>query len=124
MSDWLKQNVLPHLVGYKRIPRTQIAKEIKEFIGNDPKPEFWAYYADYDWVVFCQLFGRMVDLPDNFPKLCMDIKQLAMSKGSPKLPKQDKHLQHHALFDAVHDRKIYQFLTGESEANDNTNVIN
>lgn len=27
------------------------------------------YYADYDWVAFCQLFDRMIDLPKDFPKL-------------------------------------------------------
>ena len=39
------------------------------------KPEFYAYYADYDWVVFCWLFGRMIDLPDDFPQYCIDLKQ-------------------------------------------------
>lgn len=39
------------------------------------KPEFYAYYADYDWVVFCWLFGRMIDLPNAFPMYCKDLKQ-------------------------------------------------
>ncbi len=38
-------------------------------------PEFYAYYADYDWVVFCSLFGRMIDLPRGFPMYCRDLKQ-------------------------------------------------
>jgi len=37
--------------------------------------EFYAYYADYDWVVFCQLFGTMNDLPKGFPVYCIDLKQ-------------------------------------------------
>ena len=44
------------------------------------KPEFYAYYADYDWVVFCWLFGRMVDLPEGFPMYCIDLKQELDSK--------------------------------------------
>lgn len=40
------------------------------------QPEFYAYYADYDWVVFCWLFGRMIDLPKGFPMYCKDLKQL------------------------------------------------
>src|SRR5688572_9747675 len=52
-SEWVRKNVLPHLTGQQR-PRRQIAQEIVEFVGK--KPEFWAYYADYDWVALCQLY--------------------------------------------------------------------
>lgn len=37
---------------------------------------FYAYYADYDWVVFCSLFGKMIDLPNGFPMYCRDLKQV------------------------------------------------
>ena len=37
--------------------------------------EFYGYYCDYDWVVFCWLFGRMIDLPKDFPMYCIDLKQ-------------------------------------------------
>lgn len=40
------------------------------------RPEFYAYYASYDWVVFCWLFGRMVLLPKGFPMYCRDLKQM------------------------------------------------
>lgn len=43
--------------------------------ADDPSPEFWAYFADYDWVVFCWIFGTMMELPDHFPKYCLDLKQ-------------------------------------------------
>lgn len=33
------------------------------------------YYSDYDWVLFCSLFGRMIDLPKGFPMYCIDLKQ-------------------------------------------------
>lgn len=42
--------------------------------------KFHAYYADYDWVVFCWLFGRMIDLPKGFPMYCVDIKQIMDQK--------------------------------------------
>lgn len=70
----------------------QIAEEIKVFVANrgDNKthidvleneylrnpPEFYGYYADYDWVLFCSLFGRMIDLPKGFPMYCRDLKQM------------------------------------------------
>jgi hypothetical protein len=44
------------------------------------KPEFYAYFADYDWVVFCWLFGKMMDLPKGFPMYCKDLKQMLDDK--------------------------------------------
>lgn len=39
------------------------------------EPQFYGYYADYDWVLFCSLFGTMMDLPKGFPMYCNDLKQ-------------------------------------------------
>ena len=44
--------------------------------------QFYGYYCDYDWVVFCWLFGRMIDLPKGFPMYCIDLKQLLDDKVS------------------------------------------
>lgn len=65
----------------------QIATDIRyfifdkqiDFVNNSPifnKADFYAYYADYDWVLFCSLFGRMIDLPMGFPQYCRDLKQM------------------------------------------------
>lgn len=40
-----------------------------------PGIEMYGYYADYDWVLFSSLFGRMIDLPKGFPMYCIDLKQ-------------------------------------------------
>jgi len=40
------------------------------------RPQFYADYADYDWVLFCSLFGTMMDLPAGFPMFCNDIQQM------------------------------------------------
>ena len=83
----------------------EIALEVKRFCCNDDllialgkskrsicstenqepfskNPEFYAYYADYDWVVFCWLFGKMMDLPKGFPMYCKDLKQMLDEKVS------------------------------------------
>src|SRR5215831_4354209 len=68
-NDWVKANVLTHLRG-NPITLREIACGISEFVranSDGAKPEFWAYYADYDWVVFCQIFGTMMDLPKGWP---------------------------------------------------------
>lgn len=43
---------------------------------NKNKPVFYAYYADYDWVLFCSLFGTMMDLPEGYPMYCRDLQQM------------------------------------------------
>lgn len=99
-SEWVKANVLPNLTGPVK-PRAQIAREIIEFAGD--APEFWAYYADYDWVALCQLYGTMMDLPDSWPMFCMDLKQLAVTLGNPDLhalATMDDGTEHNALADA------------------------
>lgn len=107
-DEWVKENVLAHLHRGDAIkPRDVIAREIIEFAGENP--EFWAYYADYDWVVLCQLFGRMVDLPEGWPMFCRDIKQWCVDLGNPKLPTQSS-TEHHALEDARWNREAWLCL--------------
>ena len=77
------------------------------------KPEFYAYYADYDWVVFCWLFGRMVDLPEGFPMYCIDLKQeldslKILKQNSNNYPKQINN--HNALADAKWNYELYKFI--------------
>lgn len=110
VSDWLKLNVVPHLKGPKK-SREAIKQDITDFIGKH-HPEIWGYFADYDWVLFCQIFGRMIDLPENFPKYCMDLKQLMIHTriGRSELPKQEGQ-EHHALEDARWNKRVYDFLS-------------
>ena len=100
VDPWLDTHVIPHLTG-RGVPRKTIAGAILDFIGDDDSPQFWAYYADYDWVVFCWLFGRMIDLPSHFPRYCKDFKQVMddyqiKNKDLPAKPAN----MHHALADA------------------------
>jgi len=84
-DDWIKENVIPHLspkpenVNHTMyanmndgiwMPHASFKSIIETFIGFDENEEheFWAYYADYDWVAFCQCWGRMLDIPKRFPK--------------------------------------------------------
>jgi 3'-5' exoribonuclease-like protein len=108
-SPWVKENVLVHLQGGRfDWSRDEIAHTIVTFAGE--KPEFWAYYADYDWVVLCQLYGTMMDLPKGWPMYCRDVKQLCDNMGNPKLPEQSS-TEHHALADAKWTKEAWEFLT-------------
>lgn len=105
-SDWVVQNVFPHLRGPVK-HRAQIAKELVDFAGHSP--EFWADYCSYDWVVLCQLFGTMMELPKGWPMHCRDIRQLWADKGCPDLPVHDG-TAHDALSDALGARHDWQYL--------------
>jgi len=124
----------------------EIAEEVKDFCYNQKELdelyskkqqafltlgkkniEFYGYYSAYDWVVFCWLFGKMIDLPNGFPMYCIDLKQeldeiqekrfgLSMFKGGltnnikdlPKYPK--KTNEHNALQDARWNLSLYKFI--------------
>jgi hypothetical protein len=60
--------------------RKAIDEKGLKYVFNEV-PEFYAYFADYDWVVFCWLFGKMMDLPKGFPKYCKDLKQILDEKS-------------------------------------------
>jgi hypothetical protein len=92
----------------------KIAQEIKRFVYTDKpsKIQFYGYYSDYDWVLFCSLFGRMIHLPNGFPMYCYDLKQMMADKGvdssHPNCPKLKK--EHSALHDAAWNKEVYNWL--------------
>lgn len=92
---------------------------------------FYGYYADYDWVLLCSLFGKMNDLPKQFPMYCRDLKHLLddlAEKTYPfeldnsledrlrwftgtferDFPKQEN--EHDALSDARWNVKLHKFI--------------
>lgn len=125
-GEWGKANVLPSLWSRSAdkkkanlwslhggagglMAHEKIGSAIRLFVPAGDKPEFWGYYADYDWVAFCQLFGTMMDLPDGYPMYCRDIKQWCDQLGNPELPEQGS-AAHNALEDARWNMKAWEFL--------------
>lgn len=144
-DEWVKENVIlkayQHAVnGDNRnryssntfhksygIPVKDICKEVLRFIGDDKDIFFYGYYSDYDWVLFCSMFGRMIDLPQGFPMYCRDLKQMFDDKISPLeikaigyekaverlknkngYPKQSN--EHLAINDAAWNKELYNWL--------------
>lgn len=108
---WLMNNVVPYLQGGEYIkPKRKIASEIVDFVGV--YPEFWAYYSAYDWVLLCQLYGTMLELPSFWPMFCRDIKVLADDTGVDlhDLSQDDAHF---ALGDARWNRLAHQYISAQ-----------
>jgi hypothetical protein len=116
VSPWVREHVLPQLPPYSADSwrsRPWIATNLRGFLEEGGgKPEIWGYYADYDWVVVCQLYGTMMGLPKTFPMFCRDLKQLSVDVGSPEHPPQPTG-EHNALADARWNRDLYTFLMGK-----------
>lgn len=120
-NEFVRENVLPKLPppnAHNWRPRAKIAADIRMLMLSEgvSRPEIWGYFADYDWVVFCQLFGRMVDLPKGMPFWCRDLKQLMQDRGIEKsaLPGQDAETEHNALADALWVRDAHRFILAKS----------
>lgn len=89
---------LQTLIRWNGKTKKQIAQDIITFVNEGQNlwtslnssqiapdnTEFYAYYADYDWVMFCSLFGTMMDLPKGFPMYCRDLKQTLDEKLAAK----------------------------------------
>lgn len=109
-SDWVREHVIAQLEPeQERRSRAAIASGVRSFAGA--APEFWAYYADYDWVVLCQLFGTMMDLPPGWPMYCRDIQQERDRLSVADLPLQADGA-HNALADARWNRTAWEYLAG------------
>lgn len=124
-DGWLWHNVLPLIPPFASDlwrTRAEIRGDILSFVRYDNtgkeldgQPEFWAYFADYDWIVFCQLFGRMKDVPIDFPMFCFDLKQWYEQLGRPAIPRQISD-QHDALEDARWNKQVWESLKRTEEA--------
>jgi 3'-5' exoribonuclease Rv2179c-like domain len=134
-SEWVKVNVLSKISHYDYESNSflwmtmthpdwndifNIRNAVLAFTGQYPtrsgteeECEFWGYYADYDWVVFCWIFGTMMELPKGYPMFCHDIMQLIEDTGVDKaellerIPQTD---QHSALADAKWNKAAFDLL--------------
>lgn len=110
-NDWVKANVLPFLSG-KKFTKEEIKTALLAYIGDDEQPEFWGYYCNYDWVLLCQMFGKMIDLPKGWPMYINDIKSFqSVLKPDLKFQKREA-VDHHALADAKNIRFYYKQVFG------------
>ncbi len=109
---WVRRNVLDKLPPPSDPSwrsRARIRSDITEFLGTAGPPELWAWYAAYDHVVLCQLFGTMTDLPRLFPRFTRDLRQLWEEVGRPPLPPPPRDA-HDALADARHNLDRWRVL--------------
>jgi hypothetical protein len=103
---WVRRNVLDKLPSPASPlwrSRSRIRDEVLDFLTEGPgQVELWAWYAAYDHVALCQLYGSMTALPRALPRFTRDLRQLWDEVGNPTLPKEPDD-QHDAVADARHN---------------------
>lgn len=127
ISDWIQQNVISHLqltehtnglitdgqLTLCKGTKHEIKEHLKSWLAQFPAIEIWADVPAYDWVLFCELFGGAMHVPQNIFYAPFDIATLFRANGwiKPKSKyEQDVNRQqfadiqfihqHHALHDA------------------------
>jgi hypothetical protein len=93
--------------------KARMKKDITAFL--DPEVygpvELHGWCAGYDFVVFCQAFGGMLELPAGYPHYIHEIQQVLDERGlaDSDLPPQSSQA-HHALDDALYLRDLWHWL--------------
>jgi hypothetical protein len=113
---WVRRNVLERLPSpadpawrsRERI-RTDLYAFLTEPLTDNTDMELWAWYAAYDHVALCQLWGAMPALPREIPRFTKDLRQLWDDRGRPQLPRPDDR-PHDALVDARHNLARWRVL--------------
>ena len=122
-DTWIKTNVLTHLTGRNRMTSKEALQAIKNFLADYDKVELVSDCCHYDMVLFVDLFGDAMSLPDNVCPTCHDINQdiaeylnisekEAFDYSREKLVKDFniKGDKHNCLYDAKVIKKIYELI--------------
>lgn len=126
-NPWLRSNVLSSLpVTWDKITgstiwddwhwdwklvksRDEIRAELRKFLADTPNLELWAWYAAYDHVALAQIFGTMLQLPQDVPMWTNDLRQELHRLGNPRYPEQAEGA-HNALADARWNKILGDYL--------------
>lgn len=147
LDDWLIVNVMSKLKLQKKVDKISgvwwnknmehleiiglkwmVAIRLNQWLKQFGKVEMWSDCLSYDWVLFCDLFGGAMNIPENVYYIPFDISTLFKNKGidpdvnredfacveNMKLPngkfpeKTDDIPKHNALWDAMVIKACYQ----------------
>lgn len=118
-KPWVQKNVIA-LLEPEITPKTieQIREDILMFLAHRT-PEFWAYYASFDWVLFSWIMEDMNAMPAHYPKFCNDLRQEIARLKFPKNQVPRSQNKHNALDDALWNQQLHQKLTEFEKGREN-----
>lgn len=115
-NQWLIENVKPFIdnaADYFKVSKEEMVRKILNFINPSLADDIklYGYYSAYDHVCFCQIFGKMIDLPEGLPMYTIDLKQyldyLGIKYNELISPPENEH---DALCDAKWNLKLYNAI--------------
>lgn len=139
VNSWIQENVIDNLVYNNTdvsIPKTpasianeyemkgnkeQVFDALIAFLSPYETIQVWSDCLAYDWVLFCELFGGAMNLPDNIGYIPMDICTFMWYKGiDPDINRESfvqdlidpnkRYNKHNALWDAEVIKMCYEKL--------------
>ena len=141
IDDWLTENVLNNLILKRKIPNSisadnftiksdkiTIRNYLSEWLNSfKTNIEIWSDCLAYDWILFCELFGGAMNIPECVSYIPMDICTLMKIKDiDPDINREDfvfnndKHKygqifdvhinKHNSLYDAKVIKECYKKL--------------
>lgn len=133
LSDWHQTHVVPYLSlteqqisrlpkagTYLKASKADIVASLKQWLQQWTHIEIWADVPAFDWVLFCELFGGALHIPQQIHFIVRDLATLFWAKGLD--PDTDRFgfgyregegegmVRHNALGDAWTARLCYQKL--------------
>jgi hypothetical protein len=112
---WVRRNVLEQLPPPSDRAwrsRERIRDDLLAFLtGPGEEIELWAWFAAYDHVALCQLWGPMPALPRAIPRFTRELRQRWDDVGRPELPPKPADA-HDALVDARYNLARWQAMEG------------
>lgn len=133
LDDWLAENVIACLRFegmYTSTPAIDLEhhamkgsyQEVKNFLtewlAQFEQVEIWSDCLAYDWVLFCNLFGGAMNIPDNVYYIPFDLATLFKLNGvDPDISREEyaglTGRKHNALHDAKMIKACYEKATAE-----------
>ena len=117
IDQWITTNVLKNLVTESTILDIPVIRGNREYIKNEltkwlsqfDSIEMWGDCMAYDWVLFCQLFGGAMFIPQQIHYIPHDLCTLLLAKGlNPDIGRRtfcnfqhDYLPQHNSLVDSL-----------------------
>ncbi len=133
VDAWLRENVIAHLrwtrqggqsSGWWPAPSgntvmwgssESVAENLRSWLRSYDTVEIWSDCLAYDWVLFCELFGGAMGIPENVYYIPLDLATLFKVKGiDPDINREEYAgmtkgaAKHNALWDAKVIKGCYE----------------
>ena len=125
INDWLDENVIKRLK-FNNLPdaviidndpsnfeikanKQSISEQLKIWLSQFENLEVWSDCLSYDWMLFCDLFGGAMDIPENIYyipfDICTSFKELGIDPDINRevfaYGSEDTENKHNSLHDAI-----------------------